>query len=75
MKTLLEYYPVTSWQNQIRYEISCDMNINYENKQENKQTPQQKTPTIFPILCPVALSVFICDSHKCKGNIEQPTIN
>ena len=68
MKTLLEYYPVTSGQNQIQYEISCNRNIDYKEK-------QQKTPTSLSILCHVALSVLNCDSHKCKDNMEQPTIN
>lgn len=57
MKILLEYYPVTSGQNQIQYEISCNRNINYKEQ-------QQKTPTSLSIICDVALSVFNCVSHK-----------
>jgi len=68
MKTVSEYYPVTSGQNEIKYEMPWNRNIDYKKN-------QQKTTTSLSILCHVALSVFNCDSHKCQDNIDQPTIN
>lgn len=72
MKTLLESYPVTSGQKQIQYDVSCNRNIDYL---KNPQTNKPKNPASLSILCHIVLSVFKCDSHKCKGNIEQPMIN
>lgn len=72
LKTLLEYYSVTSRQNQVQYENS--------NKQEHwlLKPPTNKThkpPTSLSVPCFVVLSVFNCHSHKCKDNTEQPMIN